>query len=199
MRNTFAILFLSLGVAACSNNHAATESNDKRGRLEACELITKEEVATIQGSAIADTRSSASGGSDFRVSQCFYAASESNKSVTLALTQSNPEAKRNLKDYWNESFANYDAKRSKKREAAKEKVKKSSSSGAESKTVREWMPSKKINDLGEDAYWFSNAMGGALYALKNDAFIRISVGGPDDEQTKINKSKALAEKALERL
>jgi len=42
-------------------------------------------------------------------------------------------------------------------------------------------------------------MGGALYILKDDTFIRISVGGPDKEETKIDKSKALAEKALRHL
>jgi hypothetical protein len=35
-----------------------------------------------------------------------------------------------------------------------------------------------------------------LYVLKHDAFISISVGGPDNEQTKIDKSRAPAEKAL---
>jgi len=35
--------------------------------------------------------------------------------------------------------------------------------------------------------------------LKGDAFISISVGGMDDEETKIKKSKALAQKALQRL
>lgn len=42
-------------------------------------------------------------------------------------------------------------------------------------------------------------MGGAIYVLKNDVFIRISVGGPESEESKINHSKALAEKALARL
>jgi hypothetical protein len=35
--------------------------------------------------------------------------------------------------------------------------------------------------------------------LKKDAFIRVSVGGSDSEEVKIDKSKALAEKALSRL
>ena len=35
--------------------------------------------------------------------------------------------------------------------------------------------------------------------LKGDAFISIGLGGTDDEETKIKKSKALAQKALQRL
>ena len=42
-------------------------------------------------------------------------------------------------------------------------------------------------------------MGGALYVLKNNVYIRISVGGPDSEESKIKHCKALAEKALSRL
>src|SRR5437870_5657463 len=45
----------------------------------------------------------------------------------------------------------------------------------------------------------ANRFGGALYVLKKDSLIRISVGGLENEETKINKSKALAQKALQRL
>jgi hypothetical protein len=42
-------------------------------------------------------------------------------------------------------------------------------------------------------------VGGALYVLKKNSFIRISVGGPGNEDEKISKSKALARNALKRL
>jgi hypothetical protein len=61
------------------------------------------------------------------------------------------------------------------------------------------VPPKKIDDLGDAAYWTANRMGGALYVLKNNAFIPISVGGPDQEEAKIDQSKALAQKALSQL
>jgi len=38
-----------------------------------------------------------------------------------------------------------------------------------------------------------------LYILKGDAFISIDIGGTADEQMKLKKSKALAQKALQRL
>ena len=59
------------------------------------------------------------------------------------------------------------------------------------------VPPKKIPGIGDEAYWTAGP-GGALYVLKGDAFIRISLGGSDDEETKIEKSKALASKALAR-
>jgi hypothetical protein len=60
-------------------------------------------------------------------------------------------------------------------------------------------PPKKIDGLGDAAYWTANRMDGALYVLKNNAFIRISVSGPDKEEAKIDRSKALAQKALSQL
>jgi len=58
---------------------------------------------------------------------------------------------------------------------------------------------KKIEGLGDDAYWVGNRFGGILYVLKGDAFISIGVGGTDDQETRLKKSKALAQKALQRL
>ena len=143
----------------------------------------------IQGSPIKETKSSASSGTGFRVSQCFYTAAEFSKSVSLAVTQKDPDhqAKRSPKDFWEETFGRFD-KDEKERDRAR-------SEGEE----RESIPPKKIESIGEEAFWTSNRFGGILYVLKGDAFISISVGGTDDEDTKIKKSKALAQKALQRL
>jgi hypothetical protein len=57
---------------------------------------------------------------------------------------------------------------------------------------------KKIEGLGDDTYWVGNRFG-VLYVLKGDAFISVGLGGTDDEDTKLKKSKVLAQKALQRL
>jgi hypothetical protein len=44
-----------------------------------------------------------------------------------------------------------------------------------------------------------NAVTGGLYVLKDDAYLRISVGGSDDEPAKIEKAARLAREALARL
>ncbi len=64
---------------------------------------------------------------------------------------------------------------------------------------KEATPPKKIGELGDDAYWVGNRFGGVLYVLKGDCFISIGLGGTDDEHTKIEKSKVLAQKAVQRL
>ena len=58
---------------------------------------------------------------------------------------------------------------------------------------------KKIDGIGEQAFWISNRFGGVLYVLKGEVFISVGLGGTDDEETKLKKSKALAQKALQRL
>jgi len=53
--------------------------------------------------------------------------------------------------------------------------------------------------VGEEAFWVGNRIMGALYVLKGNAFLRISVGGEKDESVRITKTKTLAQKALKRL
>jgi hypothetical protein len=162
------------------SNHALTD---------VCSLITSQEIEATQGSPIKEKKSSARSGTGFRVAQCFYTAAEFSKSVSLAVTQRDPDhqAKRSPKDFWEETFGRFD-KDEKGRDRARSE-----------KEEKESVPPKKIDGFGDDAYWASNRFGGILYVLKGDTFIAISTVGPDDEETKIKKSKVLAEKALKHL
>jgi len=158
---------------------------------DACSLVSKEEVGSVQEAPMNDTKSSEHSDGVFRVSQCFYTAAEFSKSVSLALIQKDPNQrdKRSPKDFWKEKFGPYNANE-KERDGK-----------AETKSIEKERATalKKIGDLGDDAYWVSNRFGGVLYVLKGDAVISIGLGGMDDEDTKLKKSKVLAQKALERL
>src|SRR5438034_220684 len=187
---------LPLALAGCdklkgpeSVTGADQESNQPR--TEVCGLLTKEEIEAIQGSPIKETKSSTPSDGAFRVSQCFYTATEFSKSVSLAVMQGDPGRPTTTgpRDFWKKRFGRYTAD-------GKERGKdKDESEHKEEESV----PPKKIDGIGEEAFWASNRFGGMLYVLKDDAFIFISLGGPDDEETKLKKSKALAEKALQRL
>ena len=100
------------------------------------------------------------------------------------------------KSYWAESFRWFTGDASDEEKSAEKKEK---YGGAEWEEKEKRVPPKKVDGIGEEAYWSGNRFGGALYVLAKDAIVRISVGGPDNEQIKIDKSKALALKALERL
>jgi hypothetical protein len=117
-------------------------------------------------------------------------------SVSLAVTQGNPNnpAAPNAKAYWEKTFGSF-----RKEEAGEQGEKKEKGEGRGREESEKGTPPKKIEGVGEEAFWSGNRFGGALYVLKKEMILRLSVGGPDNEETKINKSKALAQKAIERL
>jgi hypothetical protein len=155
-------------------------------RRDACGLVSKEEVESVQAMPVNDVKSSERSDDVFRVSQCFYTTAEFSKSVNLALVQKNPDQQTNRspRDFWKEKFDPYQDEEPKTK------------SGDEKE---QGSAPKKIRRLGDDAFWVSNRFGGVLYVLKGDVFISVGLGGTDDEDTKLKKSKVLAEKAIQRL
>jgi hypothetical protein len=61
------------------------------------------------------------------------------------------------------------------------------------------VPPQKISGVGDEAYWTASRVGGALYVLKGNTYLRISIGGSSDQASQTKKSKTLAQKALARL
>ncbi len=190
MRVAVEILLLGmlLSIAGCGKHPAPPQPADappaaspapSRVKLEACSLLTRDEIEAIQGSRITDEKSSEQSSKELRASQCYYTAAEANRSVSLGVTESLAESngKERLTEYWSRMFGEHEAEEE-----------------GEKRT-----PPKKIENLGQEAYWIGTRVGGTLYVLKNGVFIRLSLGGPDNEQTKIDKTKKLAAKALERL
>jgi len=57
----------------------------------------------------------------------------------------------------------------------------------------------QVVGVGDEAFWTGNRVGGALYVLKGNCYIRISVGGAGDQAQKIENSKKLALAVLKRL
>src|SRR2546427_10079856 len=189
---------LLLGLAGCdklkgpeSVTGADQESN--QARTEVCGLLTKGEIEGIQRSPIKETKRSTRSDAAFRVSQCFYTAVEFSKSVSLAVMQRNPgrPTTTSPKDFWKERFGRYNADE-KERDTVKQETQRK-------EEKEESVPPKKIEGIGEEAFWASNRFGGVLYVLKGDAFVSISLGGSDSEEIKLDKSKTLAQKALRRL
>ena len=170
-----------------------TSSELDRAQGDVCRLITSEEIGAIQGSPIKEPKGSTRSENGFRVSQCFYTAAEFSKSVNLAVIQKDPDnsARQSPKDFWKEKFGRFS-----RDEEARDKNEQEPGRQEEKEKL---IPPKQIDGIGDEAYWVSNRFGGVLYVLKGNAFISIGLGGTDDEETKLTKSKALAQKALQRL
>jgi hypothetical protein len=194
MNRSFSLVIaLLLGLAGCQKSK--TTSASPTVKIDACSLITKEEVQKIQGSPVTDAKSSETSDGSFQFGQCFYSTEVFNQSVSLAVTQRAlaSENARDPKTFWKETFGRYDG-RAKEKDGDEEKKKSLTNEQEERGT-----PPKKIKGVGDEAFWSGKRVGGALYVLKGNVFIRISVGGPETEESRIDKSKALAEKALSRL
>jgi hypothetical protein len=177
---------------------AKQESN--RAEFDVCALITKQEIEAIQRSPIKETKSSVRSDAGFRVSQCFYTAEDFSKSVSLAVTQRDPTSsgERSVKDFWNETFGRFtdEEKESNATKEERERLREQPRREGEEKA---FIPPKTIDGIGDDAFWSPNPVGGAIYVLKKDVFIRISIGGHDNEEGKLDKSKALGRMAIDRL
>ncbi len=120
-------------------------------------------------------------------------------SVSFAVTQPEPtDPKSNPVDYWKTTFGRFSGKQDAEDEA-KEKAE-AEKQGANKKEEEEERvsPPERIEGIGQEAFWAGNRVGGALYVLEKNFILRISVGGGDNAQTKIEKSKALAGKAISR-
>jgi hypothetical protein len=159
-------------------------------------LITREEVGAVQATTVTDTKSSENSDGNHLITQCYYATTGLNLSVSIAITQPDPAnpMSRSARGSWEQTFGPFDQEHEAE---AKAKKTKENERGREEEDQKR--PPTKIGGVGEEAFWVGNRFGGALYALKGDVFIRISVGGADQEETKLEKSKNLAGKALSRL
>jgi len=157
--------------------------------FDCCSLLTGEEIEAVQGSRIQDKKNSERSANGFRMTQCFYTAAEYSQSVSLEVTQVDPtySTQPSVRAYWNETVARESTPR-----RGPESERQSKEEGKEPEVNR-------IEGLGDDARWSSTRVGSVLYVLKNEAILRVSLGGKDDEKTRIEKCRALAQKALERL
>jgi len=169
-----------------SNAQAETSSpspalSSASAPLDACSLLTSDEIKAIQGEAVESSKSSSPSAGELSSSQCFFALPTFTHSISLQVVQKgtspgDPDAKQT----WNKLFPP-DELEERQTEGGKKKI-----------------PPRKIPDLGEAALWTGGPAGG-LYVLQGRHYIRISVGGADDEETKIRKSTALAQLVLKRL
>jgi hypothetical protein len=112
------------------------------------------------------------------VSQCYFELPTAANSVVLTVTRQ-AEGGRDPSQGWQDMF-HRERRSESKAESAEEEP-------------------QKIDGLGEEAFWTGTRVGGALFVLKGNCYIRISVGGAGDQAKKIEKSKKLAENVLKRL
>jgi hypothetical protein len=110
-------------------------------------------------------------------------------SIVLTVTRKADGANaRDPRESWHELFyGEHKSERGKERE--KDKGKEGEEKGGP----------QKVEGVGEEAFWSGSRVGGALYVLKGESYVRISVGGAGDQAQKLEKCKTLAGFVLKRL
>ena len=164
-------------------------------KIDVCALLTSAEMEAVQGEPVKETKPSIQQSGSFLMSQCFFRTATFTKSVSLALAAPDPAKPSALtpREFWRKQFHPPEPVEEEKPVAGKAPKK------AEVEREEELRKPRPIDGLGEEAYWVGNPISGALYVLKGNSFLRISVGGVREESARIEKSKALARAALKRL
>jgi hypothetical protein len=156
-----------------------------------CALLTSADVQAVQGDAVQETKPSTQPAGGLVMSQCLFRTASPSKSVSLAIASPGTVSPRT---FWQKQFHSGNPE-------SEEKDKDKAASGRKNAKQEEDESTRPraIKGVGEQAYWVGSPMVGALYLLKRDTFLRLSVGGVRDESARIEKSIALARLALKRL
>ncbi len=174
-------LLLAANQAQAARPHPAKQP--KQPKIEACALLTSAEIEAVQGEPIAATTPSLERG----MSECVFTTATPAKSVSLAVAM---PAKSGLtpRQIWTKQF--HPAKKQERAESDKAGKREEENEGSAPQAV---------SGLGDQAYWMANPVAGALYVLRGDKFIRLSLGGIPKQSDRLAKSKLLARNILARL
>jgi hypothetical protein len=155
----------------------------------ACQLLTERDIARVQGETLKSVKLTESNESGLRVSQCFYVLPSFTNSISVDVMRGKTAT------FWRNHFANArDDDNDRDRTAAI----KTAPPSREAEEERE-NSARKVRGIGDAAVWSGNRAAGALYVLKGDTILRISVGGGGSQEQKIERSKKLAARALRRV
>lgn len=169
----------------------AADSSATKARLDACALLTSKDIESVQGEAVKETKLTGQTAGGISVSQCFFTLPTFTNSVSLLVAQKGEgNTAKDPKEFWRDTFHEEKAR---ERDEDRDREKK------ERDEEEEGAPPKKVTGVGDEAFWMGNRVGGALYVLKGNSYVRISIGGPAGQASKIKRSKALAQKAIAQL
>jgi hypothetical protein len=167
-------------------------SPSAKGKIDVCMLLGRAEIEAVQEEPVKETKASRQSTGRMLMSQCVFHTATSAKSIHVALATPERAGRSGLapREFWQRQFHSNEAKEEEARVAGME---------AELERDEERNKAQPISGLGEEAYWVGNPVAGALYVLQGNIFLRISIGGVQEESVRIEKSKVLARAVVKRL
>lgn len=143
----------------------------------ACQVLSARDVAAVQGARFKSAKLKESGTKEMQVSQCFYALPRLSDSVSVDVMRGD------TRGFWKKHFAD---------------VRDEHLASAKPRHERE-AQAMRVAGVGDRAVWSGNRLAGALYVMKGETIVRVSVGGDAPREQKIERAKQLAARALRRL
>ena len=162
---------------------AAVKPATGPARPDACALIADGDVRAALGTAVTVRRPASHQARGLLLSQC-YLDTGTPRSVSIAVAGTARSGGKTVtpRAFWREQFH--------RRDEDHERDGQQEENDAQARPIR---------GLGDEAFWSGTRVAGALYVLRGSTFIRVSVGGINDEKERIQKSRQLAAAALARL
>jgi hypothetical protein len=181
---------LLVGVISAAQKTATHPT--RQSRPDPCSLLTSADIQAVQGDAAQESKPSTQPAGGLVMSQCLFRTASPSKSVSLSVASAGSVSPR---AFWQKQFHSGNLGPEEKEKDKPAAVGPKDAKQEEDESTRP----RTIKGVGEQAYWVGSPMVGALYVLKGNTFLRISVGGVREESARIEKSMALARLALKRL
>jgi hypothetical protein len=156
---------------------------------DACALLSDADVRAVLGVAVKGRQPASHEARGLLLSQC-YLGTGTSRSVSIAVAGNTRIGSTTVtpRAFWREQFHRVDEH---ERREMRERD--------ETREPERESEARPIRGIGDEAYWSGTRLAGALYVLRGNTFIRVSVGGIQSEQERIDKSRQLAASALSRL
>jgi len=98
----------------------AASSATTAGKVDACTLLTSDDIQAVQGEPLKTTKPSQQAGHDFVIDICYYELPTPSNSVSLSLAQPNSDKKNSVREFWESTFGDKEQGRKEKEREGEE-------------------------------------------------------------------------------
>jgi hypothetical protein len=154
-----------------------------------CALLTRAEVAVVQGEDVREARASRRTEGALAIDTCLWTLPTYSRSVAVEVATAERDT---IDAVWTRTF--HRERRDQEREGKGQRESKGERGGK-----REEARPRRIRGLGRESFWTAEPPSGALYVRTGRAWFRISTGGPARSSDTQRKMTDLARKVLRRL
>ena len=195
--NLAIIFLLFVTLCGCARQRAETRIDPE---LDACSVLPGELVGSTLGEKVVETKPSSGTQGGLMTKHCFYRVDNFSRSVDVEITATANGSERSdaAADFWNRRFHPASDPDDEEREERKTEHT-SQTGGREEEEERSKPQPSPVSGLGDEAFWTTNQLNSALHVKHGNVLIRISLGGPDDPNVRLEHARSFAARILSSL